>query len=973
MRVVVRDGAEPYRSATRKYPDMQRAFLREYVRELEENGLVVRNNQSRWASAAHPVRKQGTNEYRITVDYRQVNQRTVPLAGSTPNLAAVTQCVRGAYGFGKFDFFKGFWQLPLDPDCREMYSFVTEDGVFTPTRVPQGAADSALHFQAQMHDCFREQLYQSVLIWIDDVLLWASSPGDFIERLRVFFAILRQRNLKLNAKKCKLFAPKVVWCGKLIDGEGIEHDPARLEALGHMPLPPTAAALQNFLCAVNWLRDSMVDYARTVGPLQAKLEAVMAERGRKKTQLAGVDLPWSKDDEAAFRVVLKLLETSTKQYFVDPAATVCLFTDASNDGWAVVLTQVKEWDAHAPVTDQGHELLVCRGGAFKNAELSWSVIEKEAYPIVRACADLSYLLERENGFEIFCDHSNLVQIFSPNKEVKQHVKGKLQRWALRMIGLRYRIQHIRGEDNVWADIVSRWGQGFGIHEPFEAVKRVTTRSTVAATLLRPLQDVSFVWPTGSEIRSEQNSYPRPTNAVDEDGLWRVDGRVWIPSGCTGLIQRLLVIAHSGPQGHRGERVMLAALRSRFEIARVGTLVSRFVRECLLCKHVKGGHLLLRPWSEGTMASKRNECLHFDFLYLGEDYGTSRYLLVLKDELTHYCELVPADTPTSMVAAEAILDWFKRFGRPEMWISDSVSHFKAQLMATLAERLHAVQKFTPVYSPWINGTVERVNRDILQVFRAMLMELQLDTRNWVYLLPVVQANLNHAPVESLGEHAPIELFTGLPAPSLLDTVVLPAPSAPRVLAVDLDRVGPQLAKLRADLHAMHAHVVNKKERKRLYEMARHKGTVCNFTVGDFVLWSRVDERMRGGKLLVRWVGPFKVTQALSHSYIITHLLTGAEYDVHGSRLKFFHDADLDVTAELRQHVANQGLVLGVREIVAHRFNRQAGAWELNVAWRGLEDAENSWELSAALLRDVPVLVREYATAQDDAEFLASLAL
>jgi hypothetical protein len=143
---------------------------------------------------------------------------------------------------------------------------------------------------------------------------FSRSPSDYVVRLRVFFQILRERNLKLNAKKCKLFAPRVVWCGKVIDGEGVEQDPRRLDALASMPLPPTAAALQSFLCAINWLRDSMVDYARTVGPLHAKLEQVMAKRGRRKSH---ADLIWSKTDEEAFQLVLRLLRTSTK-YFWSP-------------------------------------------------------------------------------------------------------------------------------------------------------------------------------------------------------------------------------------------------------------------------------------------------------------------------------------------------------------------------------------------------------------------------------------------------------------------------------------------------------------------------------------------------------------------------------------------------------------------------------------------------------------------------------
>ncbi|OWY94650.1 Retroelement [Phytophthora megakarya] len=113
-------------------------------------------------------------------------------------------------------------------------------------------------------------LYHSLLVWVDDLLLFAKNAEEYLCKLRELFVVLRARRLKLNAKKCTLFSTSVVWCGKVIDGSGIQHSPDRLKALTDMQLPPTAAALQQFLCAANWLRDSMVDYARVVGPLQAK-------------------------------------------------------------------------------------------------------------------------------------------------------------------------------------------------------------------------------------------------------------------------------------------------------------------------------------------------------------------------------------------------------------------------------------------------------------------------------------------------------------------------------------------------------------------------------------------------------------------------------------------------------------------------------------------------------------------------------
>ncbi|KAG3097856.1 hypothetical protein PI124_g16270 [Phytophthora idaei] len=139
------------------------------------------------------------------------------------------------------------------------------------------------------------------------------------------------------------------------------------------------------------------------------------------------------------------------------------------------------------------------------------------------------------------------------------------------------------------------------------------------------------------------------------------------------------------------------------------------------------------------------------------------------------------------------------------------------------------------------------------------------------------------------------------------------------------------------------------------MARSKGTMCNFSVGDYVLWSRVNQRSQGGKLLVHWVGPFQVAKALPHSFIIRHQLTGAEYDVHGSRLEFYHDESLDVTAEICEHVSLQCIVLEGGEVVDHRVNAASGELELLVAWSGLQDIEISWEPARSIQHDIPALV------------------
>ncbi|KAJ8569435.1 hypothetical protein ON010_g5825 [Phytophthora cinnamomi] len=162
--------------------------------------------------------------------------------------------------------------------------------------------------------------------------------------------------------------------------------------------------------------------------------------------------------------------------------------------------------------------------------------------------------------------------------------------------------------------------------------------------------------------------------------------------------------------------------------------------------------------------------------------------------------------------------------------------------------------------------------------------------------------------------------------------------------------------------MHMDAVDRKERRRLYQQAQKKGDICNFSAGDFVLWSRVDARLESGKLLVRWVGPFQVEEVKSHSFLIRHLLTRAVHEGHGSRLKFYHDPSLELPEELVEHIAKQGIVPGVEDILQHRYNEISRRHELLVSWVG----SSPWEPLDVMLADIPTKVKEYAASQDDAE-------
>ncbi|KAE9075405.1 hypothetical protein PF006_g28335 [Phytophthora fragariae] len=245
---------------------------------------------------------------------------------------------------------------------------------------------------------------------------------------------------------------------------------------------------------------------------------------------------------------------------------------------------------------------------------------------------------------------------------------------------------------------------------------------------------------------------------------------------------------------------------------------------------------------------------------------------------------------------------------------------------------------------------------------MILEYKINHTDWPYLMPMVQASLNHTAVPSLVNKAPVELFTGLPCPTPLREFYLPDAGELKEVP-EIDKIDEFLADLRASIQEMHRAVKDKRLKQRLLNKKRERGeNVINFTEGDNVLRSRVDEKS-GNKLLVTWVGPYRVLRADAHSFLIQHLIMGAELGVHATRLKFYADASLDVTEDLREHISSQGIVLAIEKLKEHRWNHQIRDYEVLVQWKGLETIEDSYEPLTSLARDVPVLVAKYVATAD----------
>ena len=179
---------------------------------------------------------------------------------------------------------------------------------------------------------------------------------------------------------------------------------------------------------------------------------------------------------------------------------------------------------------------------------------------------------------------------------------------------------------------------------------------------------------------------------------------------------------------------------------------------------------------------------------------------------------------------------------------------------------------------------------------MLMEFGWNHKEWPRLLELLQHNINHSPVASLANHAPIEVFSSHKPDNPLRTCI--DPNGNNVELVYSGTIEERLEAAQNSLRAIYLQVEKINIRQQLLNMEQQRvSQEVNFEIGDYVLRSRVDDKLQDDKLNVTWVGPYHVVEAHQHqAFTVQHLITKKQRRVHASRLKFYHDESLNISEQ-----------------------------------------------------------------------------
>lgn len=375
----------------------------------------------------------GVEQLRLVVDYRSLNAKIKMDEYPIPLTRTVMQQLPRAKIFTKFDVRAGFNNIRIRPGDEWKTAFKTFFGLYEYQVMPFGLATAPSTFQRFINHVLAPFLERTCFAYLDDIIIFSENQEDHDRHVNEILEALERAELHLKPAKCVWSVPEVSFLGfTAVANKGLRMSDDKLQGLRSWRKPSNVKQVRMFLGTVNFYHDFVPHYSDIVAPL---------------TDLTKKNVPfvWTERHDQAWDRLMGLLRSDVFLAAFDPELPVILETDASDVAYAGVISQLCQ-GKYRPVLMYSHK--------FKDAELRYSVAEKELYAIVYALKRYPYFLHAKEPLRIYSDHRNLARFMHSTK-----LTSRLGRWYDDIVasGIDFQIQYRPGMENTVADALSRYG------------------------------------------------------------------------------------------------------------------------------------------------------------------------------------------------------------------------------------------------------------------------------------------------------------------------------------------------------------------------------------------------------------------------------------------------------------------------------------------------------------------------------------
>lgn len=785
----------PVRQRYRRIPPSEYDTVKAHVQQLLES-KVIRESCSPFASPIVVVKKKDST-IRLCVDYRLLNTKTRKDAFPLPRIEESLDALSGARWFSTLDLASGYNQVPVAEPDKMKTAFCTPFGLFEFNRMPFGLCNAPSTFQRLMERIFGLHNHQSLLLYLDDVIVFSATVDEHIQRLGAVLETLRVQNLKAKLEKCCFLKTEVKYLGHVISKSGVATDPDKISVVANWQPPKTVTELRSFLGFASYYRRFVQGFATLAAPLH-RLVAELGGTKTKKPSKRHLPELWTEQCGTSFQNLKARLVDSPVLAYANFSHPFILEIDASHLGLGAVLSQKQQDGTVRPIA------YASRGLKPTERNMSnYSSMKLEFLALKWAMA--------EKFREYLLGHNCVV--YTDNNPLSHLSTAKLgaleQRWAAQLSSFDFSIKYRPGRSNGNADALSRQYEQSESMAPIETVLPGTslpdtllqikamphqqvTQSIVSvlpsyssadlAALQRDDPTISVFlkfWHRGAgPNRQERTGLPAAVldmlrqwtkmvecNGVLQRQVFRLDGgeathQLVLPQSLKGEVLHQLHNDH----GHQGLDRTLELVRQRCYWPGMLKEIQNYCQQCERCALAKAVYPKPKTTMGHLLASRPNQILAMDFTYLEPSADGRENVLILTDVFSKYTQAIATrDQKSTTVARVLVHEWFYRFGVPVRIHSDQGRSFEGAVIQQLCQ-LYGVEKTrTTPYHPQGNGQCERFNRTLHDLLRTLPPEQK---NNWPTYLQQLTFAYNTTVHQSTGEQ-PYFLMFGLEAQLPID--------------------------------------------------------------------------------------------------------------------------------------------------------------------------------------------------------------
>ena len=133
--------------------------------------------------------------------------------------------------------------------------------------MPFGLTNAPAAFQRFINDIFSDLLDISVIVYLDDVLIFSDNEEIHKEHIKEVFRRLRQNGLFVNPNKCEFNVDTCEYLGYILAPDGLRMDQKKVQTILDWPIPRKVKDIQAFLGFCNFYRRFIDHYSDIVVPL----------------------------------------------------------------------------------------------------------------------------------------------------------------------------------------------------------------------------------------------------------------------------------------------------------------------------------------------------------------------------------------------------------------------------------------------------------------------------------------------------------------------------------------------------------------------------------------------------------------------------------------------------------------------------------------------------------------------------------